>query len=351
MKALRWHTRRDLRIDDIDSRAPGAGEVRINVAWCGICGTDLHEYNAGPVIIPTEAPHPLTGETAPVVLGHELSGTIAEVGEGVTEWKVGDRVTVEPLLFNPDSPSSRQGDYHLCEDGGLIGISGIGGGFAEEVTLSEKLLHRLPDEVSLEQGALVEPVAVAVHAVRSSAFKPGDRVAIFGAGAIGLMLVETLKAAGAQDIYVVQRSEARRRKAEEMGAITIDPSAVDPVEKLIELTNGGVDVAFEVTGASRMLQASLSCTRSHGQTVVVSVWEEPATVQPNVLLLKERNVMGVFAYRNVFPTVISLMKRGFFKTEDFVTARIPLADAIEEGFERLNTDKTQVKVLVSPSLA
>lgn len=351
MKALRWHARRDLRIDDVESRAPAAGEVRITIAWCGICGTDLHEFNAGPVIIPTETPHPLTGEKAPVILGHELSGTIAEVGEGVTKWTVGDRVVVEPLLFNPNSPASRQGNYHLCEQGGLIGISGIGGGFAEEVTLSEKLLHRLPDDISLEQGALVEPVAVAVHAVRSSAFKPGDSVAIFGAGAIGLMLVETLKAAGARNIYVIQRSEARRRKAEEMGATTIDPSAVDPVETLMALTQGGVDVAFEATGASRMLEASLGCTRIHGQTVVVSVWEEPATVQPNVLLLKERNVMGVFAYRNVFPTVMSLMSRGYFKADDFITSKIPLSAAIEEGFERLNTDKTQIKVLVSPSMA
>ena len=351
MKALRWHARRDLRLDNVDSRTPAAGEVRITVAWCGLCGTDLHEFNAGPVIIPTETPHPLTGETAPVTLGHEISGTIAEVGGGVTAWQVGDRVTVEPLLFNPDSSASRQGDYHLCEQGGLIGISGIGGGFAEEITLSEKLIHRLPDSISLEQGALVEPVAVAVHAVRSSAFKPGDSVAIFGAGSIGLMLVETLKASGANDIYVVQRSEARRRKAEEMGAITLDPSAVDPIETIVALTNGGVDVAFEVTGASRMLEASLGCTRIHGQTVVVSVWEEPATVQHNILLLKERNVMGVFAYRSVFPTVISLMERGFFKTEDFVTAKIPLSAVIEDGFERLNTDKSQIKILVSPSLA
>lgn len=351
MKALRWHARHDLRIDDVDSRAPAAGEVRLKVAWCGICGTDLHEFNAGPVIIPTEAPHPLTGEKAPVTLGHEFSGVITDVGEGVTEWKAGDRVVVEPLLFNPDSPASRQGNYHLCEQGGLIGISGFGGGFAEDVTVPANMVFRLPDNVSMEQGALVEPAAVAVHAVRSSAFKPGDRVAIFGAGAIGLMLVETLKAAGAKDIYVVQRSEVRRHKAEQMGAITIDPSAVDAVEKLIELTDGGVDVAFEVTGATRMLEASLACTRIHGQTVIVSVWEEPATIQPNVLLLKERNVLGVFAYRSVFPMVLSLMERGFFKAEDFVTAKIPLSEAIEGGFERLNTDKTQVKILVSPANA
>lgn len=351
MKALRWHARHDLRIDDVESRAPAAGEVRMKVAWCGICGTDLHEFNAGPVIIPTDTPHPLTGEQAPVTLGHEFSGTITDVGDGVTDWAVGDRVVVEPLIYDPESPAARQGAYHLCDDGGVVGLSGIGGGFAEEVTLPASMLHRLPDTVSLEQGALVEPAAVAVHAVRCSAFRPGDRVAIFGAGGIGLMLVEALKAACAGDIYVVQRSEVRRRKAEKMGAITIDPSAVDPVATLNELTGGGVDVAFEVTGASRMLEASMACTRLRGQTVIVSVWEEPTAIQPNVLLLKERNMLGVFTYCNIFPAVLSLMSRGYFKAEDFVTSRVPLSAAIEEGFECLNSDKTQVKVLVSPTLA
>ena len=298
-------------------------------------------------MIPVNEPHPLTQEKAPLTMGHEFSGDIIEVGDSVTGWQVGDRVAIEPLLFNPNSRASRLGLYNLCEDGGVVGLSGCGGGFAEEVTLPVSMLHKLPDTVSLEQGALIEPAAVAVHAVRCSAFRPGDRVAVFGAGAIGLLLVEALKAAGARDIYVVQRSEVRRLKAAAMGAVTIDPSAEDPVHTLMTLTGGGVDVAFEATGAQTMLDASLACTRVRGQTIIVSVWEAPASVQPNVLLLQERNVMGVFTYCNVFPKVISMMEKGYFKAEDFVTARVPLSDAVEKGFNTLNKDRSQVKILVS----
>lgn len=348
MKALRWHARGDLRLDDIDSRMPGKGEARIKIAWCGICGTDLHEFNAGPVMIPVDAPHPITKEKAPLTMGHEFSGEIVAVGEGVTGWQSGDRVTVEPLIFNPDSRASRLGLYNLCDQGGVVGLSGFGGGFAEEVTLPVSMLHKLPDTVSLEQGALVEPAAVAVHAVRCSAFRSGDRVAVFGAGAIGLLLVEALKAAGARDIYVVQRSEARRLKAEKMGAITIDPAAENPVDAIMAMTEGGVDVAFEATGAQAMLDASLACTCVRGQTIIVSVWESPATFQPNVLLVQERNVMGVFTYCNVFPKVIAMMDKGYFKADDFVTSRVSLDNAVEEGFKKLNEDRSQVKILVSP---
>ena len=347
MKALRWHARGDLRLDEIDSRTPRQDEARIKIAWCGICGTDLHEFNAGPVMIPVHEPHPLTHEKAPLTMGHEFSGEIIEIGDSVTGWQIGDRVTIEPLLFNPNSRASRLGLYNLCEDGGVVGLSGSGGGFAEEVTLPVSMLHKLPDTVSLEQGALIEPAAVAVHAVRCSAFRSGDRVAVFGAGPIGLLLVEALKAAGARDIYVVQRSEARRLRAAAMGAVTIDPAAEDPVQTLMTLTDGGVDVAFEATGAQAMLDASLACTRVRGQTIIVSVWESPASFQPNVLLLQERNVMGVFTYCNVFPKVISMMEKGYFKAEDFVTARVSLNDAVEKGFNALNEDRTQVKILVS----
>lgn len=348
MKALRWHGAKDVRIEDVAEAQAGPGRVKIKVKWCGICGTDLHEYLAGPIFIPVDKPHPLTGEKAPITLGHEFCGEIVAVGEGVTDYQVGDRVTVEPILFDPNSKASRQGLYNLCDKMGFYGLAGMGGGFSEYASVPASIIHRLPDSVSYEQGALTEPAAVAVHAVRESRFQIGDKVAVFGAGPIGLLVVEALKAAGAQEIYVVELSPQRREKAAALGAIALDPSAVDAVAEIVERTDGGVDVAYEVTGVAPVLQQSIDCVRIQGETMIVSVWEKAAPIHPNQLLFKERHITGIIGYRNVFPATLALMEKGYFKPEDFVTSKIALTDVIEQGFNTLVSDKSQVKILVSP---
>ncbi|MDR4938128.1 2,3-butanediol dehydrogenase [Rossellomorea marisflavi] len=343
MKALRWHDQKDIRLEEIEEPVTGAGQVKMKVKWCGICGSDLHEYLGGPIFIPVDEPHPLTGEKAPVTLGHEFSGEVVEIGEGVSNYKVGDRVVVEPIF----ATHGHQGAYNLDEQMGFLGLAGGGGGLSEYVAVDEELLFKLPDDLSYEQGALVEPSAVALYAVRSSKVKAGDKVAVFGCGPIGLLVIEALKAAGATDIYAVELSPERQAKAEELGAIVVNPAEVDDtVAEISRLTGGGVDVSFEVTGVPVVLRQAIQSTGIGGETIIVSIWEQGAEILPNDIVIKERTVKGIIGYRDVYPAVLSLMQKGYFSADKLVTKRIPLDDVIEEGFQSLIKEKNQVKILV-----
>ncbi|MBU5351339.1 2,3-butanediol dehydrogenase [Paenibacillus silvae] len=346
MKALRWHGVKDLRLENIAEPQPEQGQVKIKVQWCGICGSDLHEYTAGPIFIPAQDPHPLTGEKAPIVMGHEFSGQVVEVGEGVTRFQVGDRVVVEPIYACGQCEACKQGRYNLCDKMGFLGLAGGGGGFSEYVTAAENMVHPIPDSISYEQGALVEPSAVALHAVRQSKLKVGDTAAVFGAGPIGLLVIEALKASGASNIYVVELSKERKAKAEELGAIVIDPTEYNVVEEIHRRTQGGVNVAYEVTGVPRVLQQAVDSTRIGGELMIVSIFEQEAPIMPNSIVMKERTVNGIIGYRDVFPAVISLMEKGFFPADRLVTKRIGLDEVVEHGFEALLKEKNQVKILV-----
>lgn len=343
MKALRWHNQKDVRLEDIDEPVIKPNQVKMKVKWCGICGSDLHEYLGGPIFIPVDDPHPLTGEVAPVTMGHEFSGEVVEVGPEVKDYQVGDRVVVEPIF----ATHGHQGAYNLDKQMGFLGLAGGGGGLSEYVAVDEELLFKLPDSLSYEQGALVEPSAVALYAVRSSKVKAGDKVAVFGCGPIGLLVIEALKAAGATEIYAVELSPERQAKAEELGAIVVDPSKVDDtVEEIRRLTDGGVEVAFEVTGVPVVLRQAIQSTDIGGETMIVSIWEKPAEIMPNDIVIQERSIKGIIGYRNVFPQVLSLMEKGYFSAEKLVTKKIKLDEVVEEGFESLIKEKKQVKILV-----
>ncbi|MFD0712998.1 2,3-butanediol dehydrogenase [Paenibacillus sp. GCM10027626] len=347
MQALRWHGQKDLRVETIAEPTPGKGQVKIRIEACGICGSDLHEYAAGPIFIPEGTPHPLTNEKAPIVMGHEFSGQIVEIGEAVTRFQVGDRVVVEPIYSCGTCAACKQGKYNLCDKMGFLGLAG-GGGFSEYVAADEHMVHKIPDSISYEQGALVEPSAVVLHAVRSSQLKVGDRAVVFGTGPIGLLLIEALKASGAAEIYAVELSAERRNKAIELGAIGLNPADTDVVAEITRLTNGGADVCYEVTGVPVVLNQAIASTKIGGQIMIVSIFEREASIHPNQVVLKERNIAGIIGYRDVFPAVISLMERGFFPAEKLVTKRIALKDIVEEGFETLIKEKSQIKIIVSP---
>lgn len=347
MKAARWYNAKDIRVEQIEEPTVSAGRVKIQVAWTGICGSDLHEYLAGPIFIPVNAPHPVSKDIAPIVMGHEFSGTVAEVGEGVTAVQVGDQVVVEPILACGTCAPCLKGKYNLCVSLGFHGLAGGGGGFSEFTVVDERWVHKMPASLSLEQGALVEPAAVALHAVRQSKLKAGDTAVVFGAGPIGLLVIEALKVAGASKIYAVELSKQRAEKALELGATAvINPTDVDAVAAIKELTNGGADVAFEVTGVPVVLQQAIEATSFEGETMIVSIWEKQAAIQPNNIVLAERTVKGIIAYRDIFPAVLQLMTEGYFSAEKLVTKRITLDDVVTEGFETLVNDKEQIKILV-----
>ncbi|MFM9271191.1 2,3-butanediol dehydrogenase [Halomonas elongata] len=349
MKAAVWYRARDLRVENVVvPTLKDPHQVKVKIAACGICGSDLHEYSAGPIFIPTEAPHPISQERAPIIMGHEFAGEVVEVGDRVTRVKPGDRVAIEPILSPNQDGQYLMDRYNLTPLLGFHGLSGGGGGFSEYTVTGEHMVHPMPETLSYEQGALVEPAAVALHAVRQSALKAGDKAVVFGAGPIGLMVIEALKAAGASRIIAVELSEVRRRKAADLGALTVDPQQHDVVERVHELTQGGADFAFEVTGIPAVLKQAINATHAGGETVIVSIWETEATFQPNELVIKERTLKGIIAYRHIYPAVMALMARGYFQAADLITDRIALDDVVELGFETLLNDKSQIKIIVQP---
>jgi (R,R)-butanediol dehydrogenase/meso-butanediol dehydrogenase/diacetyl reductase len=282
-------------------------------------------------------------------MGHEFSGRVTEVGDGVTRVKPGDRVVVEPIIICGRCRFCTSGRYNICEKRAFHGASGKDGAFSCYSVVQERQAHKIPDSISFEQGALVEPAAVALHAVRSSSLKVGDRVAVFGAGAVGLMVIEAARIAGAGQIHVVETSPQRRARALELGADTaIDPFAEDPVARIHALTEGGADIAFELSGAPPVLQQAILATHNGAEITVISIWEQPATINPNTIVSYERTVRGILAYRDNFPAVIDLMMKGHFTADKLVTKKIPLANLIEDGFEELVRDKKHIKILVEP---
>jgi (R,R)-butanediol dehydrogenase/meso-butanediol dehydrogenase/diacetyl reductase len=352
MKAARFYGREDIRIDEIPEPAVRPGTVAVRVEWCGICGTDLHEYLEGPIFAPTaEAPHPLTGESTPITLGHEFAGVVAEVGDGVDDVAVGDRVAVEPYIVCGRCDACVQGKYNVCASLGFVGLSGGGGGFSSYVVAERRWIHPLGD-LGTDVGALIEPLAVAYHAVRLSGARRDYSALVFGAGPIGLVTTAALKAAGVQQVLVVEPAEARKVKATVAGADTVlDPRDTDVLSAVAELTEGrGADVAFECAGVDQVLATAIRATRVGGTCVNVAIWGHDAPVRMNDLVFREVNLVGSLAYAHDHPATIAMVAEGKVDPFQFITGRIPLDDIVEKGFHELIDNKEEnVKVLVRPS--
>ncbi|MFS0553921.1 2,3-butanediol dehydrogenase [Brevibacillus sp. 179-C9.3 HS] len=345
MKAAVWHGIKDVRVEEIELPIISPGKVLIQTAWTGICGSDLHAYHHG-IGIPVEKAHPLTGQQAPLTMGHEFSGIVAEVGEGVTGIQAGDRVAIEPLVYCGECEYCKKGCYNQCSSVGFIGLS-ANGGFAEYVIVEPKMVHKLPENVTLEEGALVEPTAVALHAVRESKLQVGDKVAVFGAGPIGLLTVLAAKAAGASEIVVVDVSQERLDKAKEIGAsYIVNAAEVDTVQTIMALT-GGVDVAYEAAGAQPTFTNALSVLKKGGQVMVIAAFAKPVEIDMLQMMVKETSVAATLAYRHIYPEVIRLIASKQMDVAQVITKKIDLANIVEEGFELLLTDKTQAKILVN----
>lgn len=295
MRALRYHAPQDLRVDDIPEPTCAPHQLKIQPAFVGICGTDLHEYSTA-TFVPVKDPHPLTGETAPVGVGHEFSGTVTEVGSDVKGWSVGDKVAVQPTLCcwgegkHEGCDACGQGAINICSSGGFVGLSGGGGGVSDYVCVDARFVFKLPEGVPLDVGALVEPLAVAWHAVDQYEMKKGDAALVLGAGPIGLSVVQCLKARGAEKIIVAEVAGERKRFARDFGATDIvDPSKEDVVARVKELTGGkGVDVALDCAGVPASIKSAVAAVRVKGTVVNVAIWEKEVPVQPNWFVFGEK---------------------------------------------------------------
>jgi (R,R)-butanediol dehydrogenase/meso-butanediol dehydrogenase/diacetyl reductase len=351
MKAARFHGRKDIRIEEVPEPELRPGAVAIDVAWCGICGTDLHEYLDGPIFCPAPGhPHPLSHEESPVTLGHEFSGTVSALGEGVADLAVGDSVVVEPYFVCDECGPCRAGNYHLCEKMGFIGLAGGGGGLSEKIVVDRRWVHPIGD-IPLDQAALIEPLSVAHHAVRRSDASAGDVALVGGAGPIGLLVAAVLKAEGVT-VIMSELSDARKAKARETGVAdhVIDPSQEDLIARVREITGGfGADVAFECTSVNAVLDQLFDAVKPTGVIVNVSIWGKPAKLDMQKLVLKEIDLRGTIAYVRDHAATIKLVQEGKVDLEPFITGRIALDDLIDEGFDTLiNRNETAVKIIVHP---
>ncbi|WP_040777685.1 2,3-butanediol dehydrogenase [Nocardia pneumoniae] len=351
MRAARFHGPGDVRVEEVPEPATRPGTVKVEVEWCGICGTDLHEYLEGPIFAPpATTPHPLTGETVPITLGHEFAGVVVELGEGVEDLRVGDRVVVEPYIVCGRCDACRRGRYNVCRTLGFVGLSGRGGGFARYVVADRRWIHPLGD-LGTDVGALVEPLAVAYHAVRLSGVSGGDTALVFGAGPIGLVTTAVLRAVGVDHVITVEPAEVRKAKAALAGADQVlDPTAGDVIEQVLDLTDGrGADITFECAGVDAVLASAIRSTRAGGTCVNVAIWGHEARVAMNDLVFGEVSVIGSLAYAGDHPATIDLIATGKVDPHQFITGRIQLDDIVRRGFDELIGNKEEnVKILVSP---
>jgi (R,R)-butanediol dehydrogenase / meso-butanediol dehydrogenase / diacetyl reductase len=348
MKAAVYYGPNKVEIDDVAEPDTKPGTVKLKVGYNGICGTDLHEYYAGPIFVPTE-PHPLTHQQLPLTLGHEFSGVITEVGDGVTGWVEGDRVAVEPIYKCDHCGPCRAGNYNVCQQIGFHGLMSDGG-MAEYTVVPTSMLHKLPDNVSLELGALVEPMSVAYHAATLGDVSPGDTAMVFGAGPIGIGLWFALRGKGLDDVFVVEPSPTRRAAIEKLGATTLDPTSLDVPVFIADHTKGdGADAVFDAAGVTPAVVTALACIGSRKPMISVAIYEKPLETPLLNLVMNESRIQGSLCYTGAdFEAVIALMAKGSYDTTGWV-AKIPIDDVIDEGFEALHAGK-KMKVLVDPTV-
>lgn len=338
MKAALFYGRRDIRVKDVPVPELAVGEVLIKIEYCGICGSDLEAYR--------------TGHYEPeTIIGHEFSGTLVAVGEGVTEWSVGDRVVANGTISCDDCFYCKRGEASLCDNIQLIGITFDSGGFAEYCRVPVKTLYRLPEEVSLLEGAVVDPVANALHAVKSSMTGLGDRVLVIGGGPIGLLVMQGALLAGAADVYITELNSKRLDLANRLGAT----AAINPMEKNVELrveeyTDGlGMDVVFCCAGNSEAIASAISLARKGGQIYIYGICEEPVQADFFSVVLNELQIKGGYASFDEYDLAIKLIKQHKIKVKDLVTDIIPLDDVVNKGFEELIKENSgAVKILIKP---
>lgn len=350
MKAAVFHAAHDIRVEDVPApTGVGPREVLARPYWCGICGTDLHEYAMGPIVTPA-TPHPLNGAVIPQILGHEFSAEVVEVGREVTRVKVGDRVSAMPLLVDHECYYCRRGLNHLCVKMACVGLSYAWGGIAELAVLPESILTVLPDAVSELQGALVEPAAVAAYGVDTGHVKPGDSVLITGAGPIGALAALYAASLGAR-VFVSEPNPTRLALVHSLGvAEVLDPSTTDVAAYLKDLGGGiGVDAAIECSGNERALQTAIASVRSAGRVVQTGLHTRPAAIDAMVLAQHDLTLVGTWCYPVTdFPRIARLIASGRYPVEKVVSAKIAIEDIVEHGFEALlSPTGGQVKVLVN----
>jgi L-iditol 2-dehydrogenase len=349
MQAAVLHGVHDLRVEAVEAPgAPAPDEVRVQINRVGICGSDVHYWQHGRI-----------GEfmvRAPMILGHECAGTVVEVGSLVSHLAPGHRVALEPGVPRLSTPTShyymKKGEYNLCPDIFFFATPPDHGSFCQYVNHRAEFCFKLPDSVSLEEGAMIEPLSTGIYAARVAPVGMGDTVVITGAGPIGLMNVLTALAAGAAHVIVSDPVAARLKVAEEIGAThTVSGVAGELKQAALELTDGrGADVAIECAGHPSALNAAIGACRAGATTVLIGM-PPGDTVEINIndLIVREIKLRPIFRYNNTFPTGVNLLASGKVDVKPLLSKTFTLAQ-VPQAFEYVVAHRdTCVKAIVEVS--
>lgn len=346
MEAVRWHGPGDLRLDEVELRLPlGPGMVEAEVRWAGICGSDVAEFRK-PFAIRPGRPHPLTGQEPPLTLGHEFSALVTAIGEGVTEVAPGDRVAADACWRCGVCEACVAGEYNLCRLSGSIGLSSDGA-FAPLVRFPAYCAVPLPDAVSDQVGALLEPLAVGLHALDRGAARAGEDVVVLGYGPIGACTALVAEALGMR-VLVGELHPGRRARAEQEGFECFEPAG-EPrgVARTVRgLTGGGADVVVDCSGAVPALEAALEMTRRGGRIVVAGIPKQPVPVDAGRMVVYERSLVAALGYHNDLPRVAAMIAAGHLDPAAMITRRVPLAETAAEIARLAENPGDDVKVLV-----
>src|SRR5574342_491058 len=327
-----------MEIEEVPDPTPGAAELILKVESCGICGSDLHVSD-----LPGALP-------AGTVMGHEFSGVVAEVGrEAAQRFRVGERVCALPFIACGRCGPCLTGDASRCPTIQTTGLGQIPGAYAEYVRVGQHEALRLPESVGHRQGAMVEPLAVGLHAVEKADLSPGANVLVIGAGPIGLCVALWSRFFGARAVVVSEKAPGRRDLAARFGATdAIDPASEDVASTFAKRAGGPPDVVFECVGVRGLIQESMTLARDRGRVVVVGVCVVPDTFMPATGILKELDLRFAIAYqRRDFELTLSLLEQGRISSEAMVTDVVDLA-RFPAAFEALKQPSTQCKVSLEP---
>jgi len=330
-----YNGNRTIEVSECQSQAPKADEVRINVAYCGVCGTDLHIFLG----------HMDQRVDMPQVIGHEMSGVVAEVGANVSDWQVGDHVVVRPLDPCNDCPACAAGHQHICQKLKFLGID-TPGAFQGSWTVPAHTLHRLPDDLPLDKAAMIEPIAVACHDVRLGEVTDGDKVVVIGGGPIGILNALVARNAGG-DVLLSEVNPFRVKLARELGLAAVNPKETDLVGHVSEWTGGaGADVVFEVSGTAIGAETMTKLARTRGRIVVVAIFADAPKVDLFQCFWRELTMRGARVYEpQDYERAIQLAATNVLPLDQLITERYPLSK-LQTAFEQIASGAEVMKILV-----
>ncbi|MEW6358913.1 MAG: NAD(P)-dependent alcohol dehydrogenase [Planctomycetota bacterium] len=341
MKAAVLHKPLDVRIEEVPVPKPGAGEVLVAMRSVGVCGSDVHFYENGRIgsFIVRE----------PMILGHESAGQIVALGPGVKNLKVGDRVAVEPGFPCRRCEFCKTGRYNLCPDVVFYACPPHHGAYCEYQAAAADFVFKLPKNVSYDEGAMVEPLAVGMHACNRAHVGPGDRVAILGAGPIGLVTLQSARARGATQLIAVDIDANRLKLARKLGATDlVNAAKSDTVKEVKCLTDGGADVVMETAGAVPTTQQAVGCARNGGRIVLVGMPTKDSFEMPVIeAIVKEVSISGLFRYANMYPPSLGLVSSGAIDVKAMITKKFKLEDVPKALDFALHQGRKAIKIMIN----